>query len=119
MTRASATVSRMPMTMGASNWRRNPSVRISCPRPPSPTREATLTMLMVATEATRSPAMITGTATGVSTNTRRRSGPNPIATAAWRTWSGTCRSPSTTLGNRMTSVYSASGMTAVQSLNPV
>ena len=49
----------------------------------------TLTRLTFATVATRSPAMITGTAMGRSTPPSLRSGPYPSAIAAIRTCSGT------------------------------
>ena len=69
--------------------------------------------------ATRSPAITIGTATGSSTWTRRRSVPNPMAVAAWRTGSGTDRMPSTTLGTSTHSENSVSGMITVVSVRPV
>ena len=74
---------------------------------------------MLETVATRSPAMMTGIATGSSTCASRRSGPKPMAVAAWRTGSGTERSPSTTLGTSTHSENSVSGMITVASDSPV
>ena len=63
---------------------------------------------MLDTIPTRSPPMITGTASGSSTMTRRRSGPYPIAVAACRTEAGTPRRPATTFGRMTQSEKSAS-----------
>ena len=54
-------------------------------------------MLTLLTAATRSPAEITGTASGSSTAKKRRTRPKPIAVAAWRTCSGTEPRPSATV----------------------
>nr|BFE83157.1 hypothetical protein GCM10020093_057580 [Planobispora longispora] len=54
---------------------------------------------MLETVATRSPAITTGTAIGSSTASSLRAGVKPMATADWRTCSGTESSPSTTAGS--------------------
>ena len=59
-----------------------------------PMSAPTLTRLMFATVATRSPATSTGTASGSSTATNRRAGRNPIAVAAATTMLGTAASAS-------------------------
>ena len=79
----------------------------------------TLTRLMLDTVATRRPAMMTGTASGSSTCTVRRSAPKPMATAACWTGGGTARSPSTTFGISTDSENKVSGMITVQSVSPV
>ena len=58
---------------------------------------ATLTRAMFDTVATRSPAKITGMASGSSTRARRRNQPKPTAVADCLTLAGTDRRPSTTL----------------------
>jgi hypothetical protein len=74
---------------------------------------------MLDTTATRSPAMMTGTASGSSTRTSRRSWPKPMAVAACRTGGGTERSPSTTFGTSTHRENRLSGMITVASPRPV
>ncbi len=63
----------MPETIWASLLRLKPSVN-SRPSPPKPITAPTVTRLIVDTAATRRPATITGTASGSSTPTKRRTG---------------------------------------------
>ena len=85
----------------------------------TPISAPTLTRLMLDTTAMRSPAITTGMASGSSTRSRRRVGPKPIAVAAWRTGSGTERSPSTTLGTSTHSENRVSGISSVRLPSPV
>ncbi len=63
----------MPMMIGSVNPSWKPLVN-RLPSPPAPTSAPTLTRLMFATVATRSPANSTGTAIGSSTPSSCRSG---------------------------------------------
>ena len=78
----------------------------------------TLARLTLDTTPTRSPAMITGVASGSSTVIRRRSGPYPIAVAACLTGLGTPRRPSTTFGRITQSENTVSPITTVVSVSP-
>ena len=55
-----------PTTIGVGKLRLRPSL-MSAPYPPLPTSAATVTRPMTVTEAMRSPAMIVGSASGIST----------------------------------------------------
>src|SRR5699024_10069723 len=70
---ATSSVSTIPLTISPGNPRENPSVN-STPRPPTPISAPTLTRLILLAEATRVPAVNTGTASGSSTAKNRRAG---------------------------------------------
>jgi hypothetical protein len=77
---------------------------MKAPSPPSPISPVTVTRPMVVTVAMRTPAMITGRASGSSTRRSWLSGRYPMPWAASLTSSGTPSSPATMFLTRMSRV---------------
>ena len=100
---ARAIESKVPTTSGVLKSRINPS-RIKLPRPPSPIRAVTVTNPIVVTVAIRMPAMMAGTASGMSIRNSSASGRYPIPRAASRTSCGTASMPTTMLRIKINSV---------------
>ena len=77
---------------------------MNCPKPPSPISAVIVTSPMVVTVAMRTPAMITGIASGTSTRHRSCRRVYPIPRAASFASSGTPSRPATVLRMKMSSV---------------
>ena len=92
---------------------------MNCPNPPRPINAAIVTRPIADTVAIRSPAMITGSASGISTFHRTWRRDKPIPTAASFTSASTASSPASVFRNRISKLYAISGMTTVVSENPV
>ncbi len=99
---ASSTHSSAAVSSSARKLVLTPSL-IRLPSPPKATSDPTVVRATVETVATRSPAMITGSASGSSILSSSRPAPYPRPVAASRTSSGTERSPSSMLRTRIVS----------------
>ena len=85
-------VSSPPTTIFVANVCWMPS-KISVPSPPALTYPAIVAIPITVTVAIRSPATITGVASGSSTRVRSRHGPKPMPRAASTMSGGTSRMP--------------------------
>ena len=95
------------------------SANSASPSPPAPARKASEASPTVVVAAIRSPAMISGRASGISTRHRSCRGVSPIPRPASRASAGTLSRPAMTLRKRISSVYATSAMIAVVLPRPV